>query len=87
MEFKFIDTQPEMAAAMPSSSWFRDRPTKLDLTLIDLRAMMNAVRDPRIAKDSTGYGQVAALKANPLPDLNVLWIAPTGSVTAPLVIS
>jgi hypothetical protein len=25
---------------------------------IDLRAMMNAVRDPRIAKDSTGYGQV-----------------------------
>ena len=27
----------------------------------DLRAMMDAVRDPRISKDSTGYGQVAAL--------------------------
>lgn len=52
---------------------------------IDLRAMMNAVRDPRIAKDSTGYGQVAALKANPFPDLNLLWIAPTGSVTAPFI--
>ena len=52
---------------------------------IDLRAMMNAVRDPRIAKDSTGYGQVAALKANPHPDLNLLWIAPTGSVTAPFI--
>ena len=52
---------------------------------IDLRAMMNAVRDPRIAKDSTGYGQVAALKANAYPDLNLLWIAPTGSVTAPFI--
>ena len=52
---------------------------------IDLRAMMNAVRDPRIAKDSTGYGQVAALKPNPHPELNLLWIAPTGSVTAPFI--
>src|SRR5690606_32523961 len=24
---------------------------------IDLRAMMNAVRDPRVSKDATGYGQ------------------------------
>ena len=52
---------------------------------IDLRAMMNAVRDPRIAKDSTGYGQVAALKANAHPDLNLLWIAHTGSITAPFI--
>jgi len=52
---------------------------------IDLRAMMNAVRDPRIAKDSTGYGQVAALKATGHPDLNLLWIAATGSVTAPFI--
>ena len=52
---------------------------------IDLTAMMQAVRDPRIAKDSTGYGQVAALKPNAYPELNLLWIAPTGSVTAPFI--
>ena len=28
---------------------------------IDLRSMMHAVRDPRISKDSTVYGQIAAL--------------------------
>lgn len=52
---------------------------------IDLRAMMNAVRDPRISMDSTGYGQVAALKDNGRPEMNLLWIAPTGSVTAPFI--
>jgi len=52
---------------------------------IDLKAIMRAVRDPRISKDSTGYGQVAALKAASRPELNLLWIAPTGSVTAPFI--
>ncbi len=52
---------------------------------IDLRAMMNAVRDPRISKDSTGYGQVAALANNGRPEMNLLWIAPTGSVTSPFI--
>ena len=52
---------------------------------IDLRRMMNAVRDPRISKDSTGYGQVAQLKDNGRPEMNLLWIAPTGSVTAPFI--
>lgn len=52
---------------------------------IDLRAMLNAVRDPRISMDSTGYGQVAALKDNGRPEMNLLWVAPTGSVTAPFI--
>lgn len=52
---------------------------------IDLRAMMNAVRDPRISMDSTGYGQVAQLRGNGRPEMNLLWIAPTGSVTAPFI--
>jgi dipeptidase len=52
---------------------------------IDLRAMMNAVRDPRISKDSTGYGQVAALANNGRPEMNLLWIAPTGSITSPFI--
>lgn len=52
---------------------------------IDLRHMMNAVRDPRISKDSTGYGQVAQLRDNGRSDMNLLWIAPTQSVTAPFI--
>jgi dipeptidase len=52
---------------------------------IDLRTMMNAVRDPRVSKDSTGYGQVAQLRDNGRNEMNLLWIAPTGSVTAPFV--
>ena len=52
---------------------------------LDLRGMMDAVRDPRISQDSTGYGQVAQLKNNGRSDMNLLWIAPTGSVTAPFI--
>ncbi len=52
---------------------------------IDLRAMMNAVRDPRVSKDATGYGQVAQLKETARPELNLLWVAPTGAVTAPFI--
>ena len=52
---------------------------------IDLRGMMNAVRDSRISKDSTGYGQVAQLQDHGRSDMNLLWVAPTGSVTAPFI--
>jgi dipeptidase len=52
---------------------------------VGLRRMMNAVRDPRIAKDSTGYGQVAQLVDHGRSEMNLLWIAPTGSVTAPFI--
>jgi len=52
---------------------------------IDLRRMMDAVRDPRISKDTTGYGQVAQLRDNGRPEMNLLWIAPTQSVTAPFI--
>jgi len=52
---------------------------------IDLRRMMAAVRDTRISKDSTGYGQVAQLRDNGRPEMNLLWIAPTASVTAPFI--
>lgn len=52
---------------------------------IDLRRMMDAVRDPRISKDSTGYGQVASLRDRGRPEMNLLWVAPIGSVTAPFL--
>lgn len=52
---------------------------------VTLRRMLDAVRDRRIAKDSTGYGQVAVLRDGLRPELRTLWIAPTGSVTAPFI--
>ena len=47
--------------------------------------MMERVRDPRIADDEAGYGQVVSLKDEVTPDMLRLWIAPTGSVAAPFV--
>lgn len=52
---------------------------------ITLRRMMDAVRDPRISKDSTGYGQVAQLRPQTNPDMHLLWVAATQSVTAPFI--
>jgi dipeptidase len=52
---------------------------------IDLRRMMDAVRDPRLSKDTTGYGQVAQLRNRGRSEMNLLWVAPTGSVTAPFI--
>lgn len=52
---------------------------------VNLRGMMDAVRDRRLAKDSTGYGQVARLRNRDRGDMHLLWVAPTGSVTAPFL--
>ena len=43
------------------------------------------VRDYRISDDEAGYGQVVSLQADMDPDLIRIWVAPTGSVTAPFV--
>ena len=45
--------------------------------------LMQRVRDPRIADDEAGYGQVVSLRAGVDPDMYRIWVAPTGSVTAP----
>lgn len=52
---------------------------------IGLRQMLDAVRDPRVSKDATGYGQVAHLRADVRPEHRTLWVAATGSVTTPFV--
>jgi dipeptidase len=52
---------------------------------VSLRMMLDAVRDRRISKDSTGYGQVAVLRKHERSELGTLWVAPTGSVTAPFI--
>ena len=53
---------------------------------LSLREFMDTVRDPLISGDQNGYGQVAALRAGvPRSDLHMLWVAATGSITAPFV--
>lgn len=47
--------------------------------------MMALVRDRRIADDEAGYGQVAHLRGNIHPELAILWVAPTGSITSPFI--
>ena len=56
-----------------------------DKAPLSLRQMLDAVRDPRVSKDATGYGQVAQLRAGVQDELRLLWVAPTGSVTAPFL--
>ncbi len=58
----------------------------LAMAPVTVEEMMALVRDPRIADDHAGYGQVAHLRRDlPHPELALLWVAPTGSVTAPFV--
>jgi hypothetical protein len=57
----------------------------LEASPISLRDMLNAVRDPRLSKDATGYGQVAHLRAGVRPENRTLWVAATGSITTPFV--
>lgn len=47
--------------------------------------MIERVRDYRISDDEAGYGQVLSLYPDMDPDLIRIWVAPTGSVTAPYV--
>ncbi|KAJ5222350.1 uncharacterized protein N7469_008590 [Penicillium citrinum] len=47
--------------------------------------LMQRVRDHRIADDEAGYGQVVSLRPNVDRDMLRIWIAPTGSVSAPFI--
>ncbi|KAH6897450.1 peptidase family C69-domain-containing protein [Thelonectria olida] len=47
--------------------------------------LMERVRDYRIADDEAGYGQVVSLRDGVDTDMLRIWIAPTGSVSAPFV--
>ncbi|MFW6093200.1 MAG: C69 family dipeptidase [Pseudomonadota bacterium] len=56
------------------------------LAPVTVAEMMDLVRDRRIADDHAGYGQVAHLRGDlPHPELALLWVAPTGAVTAPFL--
>lgn len=47
------------------------------------RYLIERVRDYRISDDEAGYGQVISLYKAMHPDLIRIWVAPTGSITAP----
>ncbi|KAF1349240.1 hypothetical protein EJ07DRAFT_169544 [Lizonia empirigonia] len=55
----------------------------LAMAPVSERDLIERVRDYRIADDEAGYGQVVSLHADMDPDLIQVWVAPTGSVTAP----
>jgi len=51
---------------------------------LTLREFMDTVRDPLVAGDQSGYGQVAHLRPGLAhSDLNILWVGATGAVTTP----
>jgi hypothetical protein len=53
---------------------------------ITVEDMMRYVRDPRVADDEAGYGQVVQLTGKVShPGLLKAWVAPTSSVTAPFL--
>jgi dipeptidase len=80
--FHVMDVYADDEARYPRSAMEAELRAAAPVTL---RRMMDAVRDPRISKDTTGYGQVAQLRKRERPDYHLLWVAPTGSVTAPFV--
>jgi len=54
-----------------------------DMAPVSEDEMMELVRDPRVADDEAGYGQVISLEEGVDPDLIQIWVAPTGSLAAP----
>jgi len=52
---------------------------------IALRDVIAAVRDPQLTGDSAGYGQVAHLRKGVHPELGILWVAASSSLTAPFI--
>lgn len=57
----------------------------LDMVPVTEADLMQRVRDPRIADDEAGYGQVVSLHDWEDADLLRIWVAPTSSVAAPFV--
>lgn len=53
---------------------------------VTVKDMMDKIGDERFVDDESGYGQVARIRDDlPHPDLATLWVAPTGSITAPFI--
>lgn len=55
----------------------------MEMVPVTEEKLMERVRDPRIADDEAGYGQVVSLRKDIDSDMLRIWNAPTGSVSAP----
>ena len=55
------------------------------LAPVTVKELMALVRDPRLSDDEAGYGEVAALRSDVPAELALLWVAPTGAITAPFL--
>lgn len=82
-----FDPQQVYAASATPSSTVQEFEARLrELAPVSLPAFMAVVRDPAVSSDTNGYGQVAELRDDLAhPELARLWVAPTGSVTAPFI--
>jgi dipeptidase len=59
---------------------------KIATAKLSLREFMDVVRDPLLSGDQNGYGEVAELRSGIThPELHLLWVAATGSITSPFV--
>lgn len=82
-----FDVQAVYAGSATPSSTVLDFEERLrELAPVSLREFIAVVRDPGVSSDTNGYGQVAELRTElKHPELARLWVAPTGSVTAPFI--
>src|SRR5262249_48062409 len=68
---------------VPIERQLREMTVRSKLTL---REIMGIVRSPRVSGDQNGYGQLAHLRSGlTQTDLNIIWVAATGSITTPFV--
>lgn len=73
-------------SSSPSSTVVEIEQRLNELAPVSLEEFMAVIRDPIVSSDINGYGQVAALRGDlEHPELARLWVAPTGSVTAPFI--
>lgn len=83
-DFNVQDIYSKFSTPSGTVQDLEERLTKL--APVSLREMMAVVRDPVVSSDINGYGQVTALRDDlEYPELALLWIAPTGSITAPFI--
>jgi dipeptidase len=73
-------------SATPSDTVLQFEQRLAELAPVSLEEFMAVVRDPIVSTDTNGYGQVAELRSDlDHMELARLWVAPTGSVTAPFI--
>lgn len=89
--FNFHDVYGDQSLEMRSGAKYLSQ-AKLEEELeqlapeVTVKQLMDKIGDKRFVDDESGYGQVVRLRDDlPHRDLATLWVAPTGSITAPFI--